>query len=113
MRKKIVTLAAAKGIVFESAKKKESVLKNAIYHKSSKRLAAIDKTMTGIFLFSQQRRKNAEGVYQCPSPEKVSGKSILLIDDIVTTGATLSECAMTLKEAGCREVFAAAAASRQ
>ena len=61
---------------------------------------------------AERRRENAKGVYACCAPEKVSGRRILLIDDIVTTGATLSECALTLKKAGCAEVFAAAAASR-
>lgn len=59
-----------------------------------------------------RRRENAKGVYACCAPEKVAGKRVLLIDDIVTTGATLSECALTLKKAGCAEVWAAAAASR-
>lgn len=62
---------------------------------------------------AQKRRSNAKGVYACCAPEKLAGKRVLLIDDIVTTGATLSECALTLKKAGCAEVFAAAAASRQ
>jgi len=62
---------------------------------------------------AEKRRQNAKGVYACCAPEKLGGKRILLIDDIVTTGATLSECALTLKKAGCAEVFAAAAASRQ
>ena len=57
--------------------------------------------------------QNAKGVYACCAPEACRGKRVLLIDDIVTTGATLSECALTLKKAGCAEVFAAAAASRQ
>ena len=62
---------------------------------------------------AQKRRSNAKGVYACCAPEKLAGKRVLLIDDIVTTGATLSECALMLKKAGCAEVFAAAAASRQ
>lgn len=61
---------------------------------------------------AQRRRENAKGVYACCTPERVNGRRILVIDDIVTTGATLSECAVTLKKAGCAEVWAAAAASR-
>lgn len=61
---------------------------------------------------AEARRKNASGVYACCAPEKTRGRRILLIDDIVTTGATLSECASVLKKAGCAEVYAAAAASR-
>ena len=62
---------------------------------------------------AESRRKNAKGVYVCCAPSRAEGKHILLIDDIVTTGATLSECAAMLKQAGCAAVVAAAAASRQ
>ena len=61
---------------------------------------------------AEKRRNNAKGVYACRAPERVFGRRVLLMDDIVTTGATLSECAAVLKKAGCAEVFAAAAASR-
>ena len=61
---------------------------------------------------AEKRRANAAGVYACPWPEKARGKRVLLVDDIITTGATVSECARVLKAAGCEEVFAAAAAAR-
>ena len=56
------------------------------------------------------RKKNAAGVYRCINAEKAKNSRILLIDDIVTTGATLSECAGMLRRAGAAEVFAAAVA---
>ena len=58
------------------------------------------------------RRANAAGVYACPDPDAVRGKRILLVDDIVTTGSTLSECAKMLKAAGAAVIYGAAAASR-
>ena len=61
---------------------------------------------------AEARKANAAGVYACPCPEKAAGKRILLVDDIITTGATVTECARVLKEAGCGAVFAAAAATR-
>lgn len=53
-----------------------------------------------------KRRANISGAYVCLKPELVAGKRILLVDDIVTTGATLSEAAGVLKKAGAKEVIA-------
>ena len=53
---------------------------------------------------SQARRDNVKGVYQVSVPELVYQKRILLIDDIITTGSTLSECAQELKFAGAKDV---------
>lgn len=57
-----------------------------------------------------QRRANILGAYRLMDPAAVKGKSVLLIDDVVTTGATLSECARVLLTAGARRVCAATAA---
>jgi len=53
-----------------------------------------------------KRKRNASGVYRCIAPELVRGKCILLVDDIVTTGSTLSSAAAVLKETGAASVEA-------
>lgn len=57
------------------------------------------------------RQANTAGVYRVLQPQLVSGKRILLVDDIVTTGATLSECARVLKTAGAQQVVCAVLAT--
>lgn len=59
----------------------------------------------------EKRRANIAGAYSVLDPEAVRGKRILLIDDIVTTGSTLSECAKTLLLAGAEDVRCATLAS--
>ena len=51
-----------------------------------------------------ERRANVLGVYRVVSPETVQGKRILLLDDIITTGATAGECARVLLTAGAKEI---------
>jgi len=57
-----------------------------------------------------ERSANISGAYVAADPELVGGKRILLIDDIVTTGSTLSECAKVLLSAGANSVVCAALA---
>lgn len=57
------------------------------------------------------RRANVLGVYTALEPESLKDKRILLLDDIITTGATVSECARVLLTAGAKEVHCAAVAA--
>ena len=57
------------------------------------------------------RRANVAGAYILLKPEIIRGKRILLIDDILTTGATAGECAKILKLAGAEQVHCAVMAA--
>ena len=57
------------------------------------------------------RKANVLGAYRLRSGADVSGNRILLLDDILTTGATAGECARVLKTAGAKEVHCAAMAA--
>ena len=50
------------------------------------------------------RRANVLGVYEAVKPADIAGKRFLLVDDILTTGATLGECVRVLKAAGAADV---------
>lgn len=52
------------------------------------------------------RLTNMTGAFLCVRPETIKGKTVLLIDDVATTGATLEGCALALKQAGAKRVLA-------
>lgn len=54
-----------------------------------------------------ERRANVLGAYEVLDAELIADKRILLIDDVVTTGSTLSECARVLRTAGAKDVVCA------
>jgi ComF family protein len=58
-------------------------------------------------LSKYQRQKNLDGTFFVKKPSAIRGRTVLLVDDVSTTGATLRECARTLKDAGARRVYCA------
>jgi ComF family protein len=60
-----------------------------------------------------QRRRNLKGAFRIADPQAIAGREILLIDDIMTTGATARECSRTLLRAGAAKVWVATAAKAQ
>lgn len=55
---------------------------------------------------ADERRENVRGVYAYAGNTPLDGRTVLLVDDIVTTGATLDECAGVLRKAGATEILA-------
>ena len=53
----------------------------------------------------EDRKANVRGAYRVTAPEQVAGKRILLVDDILTTGATMEECGRVLRRAGAADVM--------
>ena len=56
-------------------------------------------------LSRKERLKNVRGAFQTRNSRIIKGKNILLIDDVLTTGATVNECVKILKKAGVKKVF--------
>lgn len=57
-------------------------------------------------LRAADRERNVRRAYAVRRPDRVRGKTLILVDDVTTTGATLRECARVLVEAGAKEVRA-------
>jgi ComF family protein len=61
-------------------------------------------------LTRHQRRQNVKGAFGVAQPEAVKGREVLVVDDVFTTGATVSECARVLRRAGASRVWVATVA---
>jgi hypoxanthine-guanine phosphoribosyltransferase len=60
-----------------------------------------------------ERRKSLRGAFRVTDAETIRGREVLLIDDIMTTGATARECARVLLRAGAAKVWVATVAKAQ
>jgi len=67
-------------------------------------------TTPQVNLEEKERRENIRGAFTVYNSPKIINKKIILIDDVLTTGATMEECAKVLKENGAKEVWGVALA---
>lgn len=67
-------------------------------------------TRSQIGLSRQQRIENVRGAFVIVKPEAIANRNVLLVDDVFTTGTTISECARVLRRAGAVKVFVATVA---
>jgi ComF family protein len=73
-------------------------------------LARVRFTSPQFSLTSVERHKNIKGAFAVRHPEKITGKTVVIVDDIMTTGSTMWEAAKTLKKGGAKKVICAASA---
>ncbi len=59
----------------------------------------------------EERFANVAGAFRVRDPERIEGRRVLLVDDVITTGSTAAACAQALLDAGAHSVFAVAMAT--
>ncbi len=69
-------------------------------------LVKIKNVLPQTFLETEEREKNVSGAFRVIDKVKIRGKTVILVDDVYTTGSTARECSLVLREAGAREVRA-------
>jgi len=67
-------------------------------------------TISQVGLSRDERIQNMRDAFRVADPGRVRGRNVVLVDDVMTTGTTLSECSRVLKKAGAKKVWAATAA---
>jgi ComF family protein len=71
----------------------------------SENLVKIKESEPQINLSAEKRKENLKDIFQCKNPLLINDKNLLIIDDVFTTGATMEECAKTLKNSGAKKVY--------
>jgi len=82
----------------------------AKFELAAERLERVRDTLSQTGLSRHQRRENVRGAFVAMEPQKLAGATVLLVDDVMTTGTTAAECARVLRRAGAEKVYVATVA---
>lgn len=110
-------------VPLHSSKRRERKFNQAelIAHAAAKHLPKNWQVVTGVLvrqratrsqvgLEREERIANMHGAFRVVAPERIAGRAVIVVDDVMTTGTTVSECARVLKHAGAEKVWAATVA---
>jgi predicted amidophosphoribosyltransferase len=59
----------------------------------------------GQIIPAKERKENLKNAFSVKNPNEIKGRKIFLVDDVYTTGSTMAECAIVLKNAGAKQVW--------
>lgn len=68
-------------------------------------------TSTQTQLNKAEREQNIKGAFKSRKLKQIAGKNFILVDDVITTGSTIKECAKELKKSGAKKIIAVSAAA--
>jgi competence protein ComFC len=68
-------------------------------------LLRVKQTGHQTLLSKNQRKKNLQGAFRLKNSSRLKDKTVILVDDVYTTGSTADECSLTMREAGARCVY--------
>ena len=95
----------AHGLSRTLARRLDKTRRRAIPRAEIRCLLRTRATVSQTGLTVPQRRENVRGVFAVSRPERIRDREVIVVDDVMTTGATLSACAGALKKAGAQRVM--------
>ncbi len=109
----VVPVPLSRRRLFERGYNQSYLIAKAVFGRAETSvIRRVKHTLPQTELSEAQRRVNVKGAFKVMRKEAVSGRSVIIVDDVITTGATVCECVRELYRAGAREVKVVAVSRR-